>query len=247
MSKIHCNVIRDLLPLYADKAESTETRELVEEHLAECEVCREELEALQKKVCVLPDTDQTRAIRKFQRKWNLRQILKGAVIALTAVFFLVGGFFYLYAYGLPASSEDVAIHTGFQCAFSTTYNESDGTWAMVPITDRQTWIMDMYIKNGRGIRDTTTFQYDEVVYDAETQNPVSMTIRVRRAPFVMPWDTSDGRVRTGYTWPEGLEITEDSDFTVHIVFSDKTITYSMREEGLFTIQEHTEEFCPHCR
>lgn len=37
--KLNCNVIRDLLPLYADQICSDESRELVEEHLAECVDC----------------------------------------------------------------------------------------------------------------------------------------------------------------------------------------------------------------
>ncbi len=37
--KLNCNVIQDLLPLYADRICSGESRELVEEHIAECESC----------------------------------------------------------------------------------------------------------------------------------------------------------------------------------------------------------------
>ena len=37
--KINCNVIRDLLPLYADQICSNESKELVDEHLAECGNC----------------------------------------------------------------------------------------------------------------------------------------------------------------------------------------------------------------
>lgn len=37
--KINCNIIRDLLPLYADQICSNESRELVDEHLAECKDC----------------------------------------------------------------------------------------------------------------------------------------------------------------------------------------------------------------
>lgn len=39
--KTDCEVIRDLLPLYADNACSTKSRTLVEEHLQECPDCRE--------------------------------------------------------------------------------------------------------------------------------------------------------------------------------------------------------------
>lgn len=37
--RLNCNVIRDLLPLYADQICSDESREIVEEHLAECGDC----------------------------------------------------------------------------------------------------------------------------------------------------------------------------------------------------------------
>lgn len=37
--KLNCNVIKDLLPLYADQICSEESRGLVEEHLAECQDC----------------------------------------------------------------------------------------------------------------------------------------------------------------------------------------------------------------
>ena len=41
--KVSCDVIQDLLPLYTDQAASADTVALVEEHLASCPACREEL------------------------------------------------------------------------------------------------------------------------------------------------------------------------------------------------------------
>ncbi len=41
--KIHCDVIRDLLPLYADEACSDESRRMVDEHLRECPECEKML------------------------------------------------------------------------------------------------------------------------------------------------------------------------------------------------------------
>ena len=38
--KTNCDIIRDLLPLYAEHITSEATNALVEEHLAECEACR---------------------------------------------------------------------------------------------------------------------------------------------------------------------------------------------------------------
>ena len=44
--KTNCDIIRDLLPLYAEHITSEATNALVEEHLAECEACRAELEQM---------------------------------------------------------------------------------------------------------------------------------------------------------------------------------------------------------
>lgn len=47
MNKIPCDIIKDLLPLYKDHVCSEKTMELVENHLPECESCREYLEAME--------------------------------------------------------------------------------------------------------------------------------------------------------------------------------------------------------
>lgn len=46
MNKISCEVIKDLLPLYKDDVCSEKSKDLIEEHLPECEDCREYLDAL---------------------------------------------------------------------------------------------------------------------------------------------------------------------------------------------------------
>ena len=51
--KTDCNVIRDLLPLYADEVCSKESRGLVDEHLAECPACTEELARIQSPTLVM--------------------------------------------------------------------------------------------------------------------------------------------------------------------------------------------------
>ena len=44
--RLSCEVIRDLLPLYYDKVCSKESSSLIEEHLAECPQCVDELQKL---------------------------------------------------------------------------------------------------------------------------------------------------------------------------------------------------------
>ena len=48
--KLDCDVIRDLLPLYAEKLASPASSVLVEQHLAACPACRAELEQMEKPV-----------------------------------------------------------------------------------------------------------------------------------------------------------------------------------------------------
>ena len=68
-----CEVIRDLLPLYADAACSSASRELVEEHLRDCPACRELLDRLREEEleCELSaerDSVLERGARWFRRR-----------------------------------------------------------------------------------------------------------------------------------------------------------------------------------
>ena len=44
--KNNCDIVRDLLPLYVDGVCSQESAKLVEEHLTDCQSCRELLDKL---------------------------------------------------------------------------------------------------------------------------------------------------------------------------------------------------------
>lgn len=75
MSKINCEVIEDMLPIYVENMASPSTKELVEEHLASCESCRKKEAEMHQEV-VLPkdiDTKPLRSINKilFQKKVTL--------------------------------------------------------------------------------------------------------------------------------------------------------------------------------
>lgn len=79
---ISCNVIRDILPLYAEDMVSEDTRKLVDEHLCGCDECTRELGKLKKKdaIPVSVDTAPMEHIRKSIRK---RQILTTVCVIMT--------------------------------------------------------------------------------------------------------------------------------------------------------------------
>lgn len=80
--KISCHVIRDILPLYAENMVSQDTRNLVEEHLTECEGCAGELAALRGKS--LPAESGVTALNRVKKAIRRRRIL-----AVMSVFFFV--------------------------------------------------------------------------------------------------------------------------------------------------------------
>lgn len=107
--KISCEVIRDLLPLYAENVTSEESRKLVEEHVAGCIRCREQLEQIQKPVDIQMDTD-TKEIVSFKKSWMKKTFrITGVAVLITAIVFAVVAF--LYQLELPVNYEDVVIWT----------------------------------------------------------------------------------------------------------------------------------------
>ena len=71
--KTECDVIRDLLPLYADDACSQQSRALVEEHLNECPVCSNMLQRLKEdeiESSLLEEKESviSYAVRRFRRR-----------------------------------------------------------------------------------------------------------------------------------------------------------------------------------
>ncbi|MBQ8523191.1 MAG: zf-HC2 domain-containing protein [Clostridia bacterium] len=75
---MNCEIIKDLLPLYADEACSDESAKAVEEHISHCNSCRAELESMGAK---LPEKTDEAAIRTITEKTRGRiGLLKASVL-----------------------------------------------------------------------------------------------------------------------------------------------------------------------
>ena len=61
----NCNIIKDLLPLYAEDLLSDESRELVENHLKCCEECKVELARIKSSLTVPTPCDKSEKIKAF--------------------------------------------------------------------------------------------------------------------------------------------------------------------------------------
>lgn len=88
--KITCDIIEDLLPLYAEELASEDSRALVEEHLADCSSCRAALSTMKQATPPLPEDALPLA--------NVQKTLKGrrwatAVLAAALVLAVALGVF----------------------------------------------------------------------------------------------------------------------------------------------------------
>lgn len=97
VKKVSCNIIRDILPLYADDVVSDDTRAMVEEHLAGCRECCNELIAMQQDV-ILPGNpsiqmEEARTLKQLKRRLSMKR-LKAVIISVLAAVALLAGIYY---------------------------------------------------------------------------------------------------------------------------------------------------------
>ncbi|MCM1057270.1 MAG: zf-HC2 domain-containing protein [Firmicutes bacterium] len=98
MSRISCNVTKDLLSSYLDEVCSGESRELVEEHLKECASCREFLKELQRQD-MGKDAPRVAYLKKVRRFVDIQSLL-GIFLPLLM---LLGGFYGVNCAGVGSS------------------------------------------------------------------------------------------------------------------------------------------------
>ncbi len=90
-----CSIVQDLLPLYEEDMLREGTKEYVDGHLAQCEACRAELDALKADVKPAPVSAQPlRDLKRQLRRKKLTAVLLAVALALTLA---TAGFAYLTA------------------------------------------------------------------------------------------------------------------------------------------------------
>lgn len=88
---MNCNVVRDLLPLYADGLTSPESNQLIEDHTETCPECRRFLESLRMPMeAPPPEDDCDRLIKALRRRIRRRQIITVSICVLIPLAILLG-------------------------------------------------------------------------------------------------------------------------------------------------------------
>lgn len=93
MNNLKCCIARDLLPLYIDDVLSQETAQELHNHLKSCEKCRNEHLTLMKELQIPSNSiiqeENSRALKKFKRKWTRKNI---TITILSILLFLFAFF-----------------------------------------------------------------------------------------------------------------------------------------------------------
>ena len=74
MKKINCNIANDLIPLYIDEVLSEDSREMLEEHLAKCDKCKDTMSKMKQDIPIIEDRD-INPFKKVRKKF-----MKGIVL-----------------------------------------------------------------------------------------------------------------------------------------------------------------------
>ena len=120
MNKFDCEIIKDLLPLYADNVCSEKSAKIVEEHLNDCSECSEELRKI-RECPVVPevDEDMKKAVKnagKRIKKGKKKTIIE--TVALVLVLVILFGVIGMYRFILYAAKTDHEVYNNSTVVFN---------------------------------------------------------------------------------------------------------------------------------
>ena len=220
--KLSCDVIRDLLPLYADRAASADTAALVEEHLASCPACREELGRLGAALPAEPEGAEP--LRRFKRWWRRRQVLI-AVTAVVATAAVAAGIFLTCFWGRRVAAGEVEAQMRVMVTDPVTLETRPATAEDLARGTCQ-YVVQFQLESGDPLRGRT-----ERFVETDEDGTVTRAGLVGDLWEVLPVTSGSGNYGTGFTESVGT-VSEDFDFVCIVRYRDGAVTYSAREMGL---------------
>lgn len=149
---ISCDIIKDVLPLYAEDMVSNATREMVDEHLCTCDDCTKELGAL-KKAQAVPVDVEVKSLKRVGDTIRRRRILTVAAAIMTLLTMVTTGFVFMLT-PYPMAAEDAIEGAelredgGLAIDYSRAVNGRSGwglfdnaNYGMMCHTNRYDWLM----------------------------------------------------------------------------------------------------------
>lgn len=214
----HCDMIKDLLPLYADEVCSEESRKAVAEHISGCPACRTMLEKMNKQLVVNVNTD-IGTLKRIKRRIWIERIVIGLIAAGVLI---TGGWlggFYVF------NTEQTMDYEKYNLA-ENVYAEEDAegnVWLVKQGLAIESW--SLY----PNIRDKNGYHTGEEGFNLDEKTGIMITLKERKSnDFVMFHIDSDSR----FCQERTLIIEAGSELTEFYYYDDTTDTeYLLWKKG----------------
>jgi hypothetical protein len=115
MSKVSCEIVKDILPLYYDRVCSEDSKRMVEEHLSECNNCKVEYKKIQDDIRIpennrIENRKDSNVIKNIATSWRrlqLKSFIKGGIITASIIGLIILGYVGLFKWEITRVSTDV--------------------------------------------------------------------------------------------------------------------------------------------
>ena len=114
MTKVSCEIIKDMLPLYYDGVCSDDSKKMVEEHISKCDNCKMELEKIQDEIHIpekniIENRKDSNVIKNISTSWKrlrLKSFIKGGIISALLMITIIGGYVGLFKWEIVSVATD---------------------------------------------------------------------------------------------------------------------------------------------
>jgi hypothetical protein len=218
MMQKNCDLIKDLLPLYADEVCSEESRKAVAEHISGCSTCRSMLEKMNKQLVVNVNND-IGTLKRIKRRIWIERIVIGLIAAGVLI---TGGWlggFYVF------NTEQTMDYEKYNLA-ENVYAEEDAegnVWLVKQGLAIESWLIYPTIRDKNG------YHSGEEGFDLEEKTGIMITLKERKSnDFVMFNIDSDSR----FCQERTMIIEAGSELTEFYYYDDTTDTeYLLWKKG----------------
>lgn len=123
MKEKDCKIVQDLLPNYIEKLTNEETNKYIEEHLSECDNCKNVYENMKKELQLSENKKDNREVR-YIKKYNKKlKFLKAIILSIVAIYVLIIARRMIILYTLADKEKKSFIYTNYH---SKVYSYSTG-------------------------------------------------------------------------------------------------------------------------
>lgn len=81
-----CKIVQDLLPNYIEKLTSSETNQYIEEHMSNCNTCKQMLQNMQKEVLAEAKVSNKKEVKYIKKYRNKMRILSAIILVVFLIF-----------------------------------------------------------------------------------------------------------------------------------------------------------------